>query len=147
MKEMEQIYEVKAPLWIALPSTAVYLGTFIVMALDHEFSVSNLWKSGDWIALVAFLVFVFVFPFIFLIVLFTKTVFTRTGIIHRNFILMETQKRYEDISAVEVTKRADIRLHFVDGTSIKVLTGESCFLKTLQVLEDHVRPDLMPVRR
>lgn len=146
MKQKEVTYEVKGPLWITLPSALGCVGILVVMALDNEYTLANLWESNHWVGIGAFLFCVTILPVLTLMGLFTKTVFTKTEIVHRNFMLLETRKRYEDITAVEVTKRADIRLHFVDGTSIKVLTGEWYLLKTLQVLEVHVSPDLLPKR-
>ena len=130
--------EVKAPVFIKL---LVVLGValYVVMISGGTSLIVNLWMSNNWIGLVAVLLSASVFPIFMLIVFFTKTVFTDTSIIHTNFILRKKKKTYEEIDTVEITGRSDIRLHFVDGTSIKVLTGQNYLSKTLQVLEKYVK--------
>lgn len=136
---MKVEYEVKAPLFIKLLSTIGYVAVCAAWIFFQESSIVDFWKSNDWVALIAALLFFFVSPVFMLIVFFTRTVFTDTGIIHTNFILRKIQKTYEEIDTVEITGRSDIRLHFVDGTSIKVLTGQNYLSKTLQVLEKYVK--------
>lgn len=135
---MKVEHEVKAPLFIKL-LVALGLVLYVVMISGGTSLVINLWRSNNWIGLVAVLLSAFVFPAFMLIVFFTRTVFTDIGIIHTNFILRKTQKKYDEIDTVEITGRSDIRLHFVDGTSIKVLTGQNYLSKTLQVLEKYVK--------
>ena len=135
---MKVEYEVKAPLFIKL-LVALGVALYVVMISGGTSLILNLWMSNNWIGLFAVLLSAFVFPIFILIVFFTKTVFTDTSIIHTNFILKKTKKTYEEIDAVEITGRFDIRLHFVDGTSIKVFTGQKYLSKTIQVLEKYVK--------
>ena len=130
--------EVKAPTIVKL---LVLLGGafYVVMLSGGTHLVEDLWLSSSWFGLAAVLLSAAAYPIFMLIVFFTRTVFTDTGVIHTNFILRKTQKAYGEIENVEITRRSDIRLKFLDGTSIKVLTGQNYLSHTLQVLEKYVK--------
>ncbi len=83
--------------------------------------------------------FLFIMPILLLIVLFTKTTFTNSEIIHTNFILRTKRKSYEEIDYFKVTLNRDVRIYFTDRSSIKVLTGQNQLAKTLKILEEYTR--------
>jgi hypothetical protein len=136
-------YEVKAPLWAKLLAVSVFAVFLGLLVLDDTFSVITQLRYGSLIENVAMLAFLIGFPFLLLIILFTKTVFTERQIIHTNFFLKKTKRRYDEITSLEITKRSDLRLYFRDGTSFKVLTGRWYLSKTLMVLKNHREIDLM----
>lgn len=139
---MKNGYEVKSPLWSKILITTGYLASYVAMTFDSKFSFMSMWNSEDIIGIIAFIFFFCIFPLIIMVVLFTKTVFMKTEIIHTNFILQNIRKKYENIENVKVTKHSDIKLHFVDGTSIKVLTGQNQLSKTLKIIEKNIEFNL-----
>ena len=126
-------------MWLRIIFPATYLGIVVLLLFEDW---SHLAESLDpnrypfkWIAALISIVGGF---FGLLFVLFKKTVFTETEIVHRNLFLQTKTRPYGDVVKVEITRAINVRIWFRDGTKIKGNTGESRLAETMQVLERHV---------
>lgn len=75
-----------------------------------------------WIAVLAFFL---AGPYWLLRVLFSRTIFGDTGIVHRNFLLKTINEAYENIADLKVTSKKELLIEFRNGKKIKVGVGDA----------------------
>lgn len=107
---------ITVPLWIKILAVILFVGVWgngLLRGL-HELAeaLSSFQNPYRWLLLVTFLV---ASPIVLLWILANRTEFTDTEIIHRNLLPTTTRKKYSEVSRVAVTRRAEVRIEFIDG--------------------------------
>ena len=102
IQKMEE-YRLDAPWLIKIVGVILFIGVMAAIILDIA-SLIELWRHGHVLDIAMAALFLFGAPYILLIVLFTNTRFTDAGIVHTNFLLSKTRKRYDEIKTIEITR-------------------------------------------